>query len=239
MCQSVPSLVACVLLVAACDGSTSDAGEEDDMIDCGPAAPICGEPVIGHPCGCGSPGQLSQMNGQTYSCKPDGCLEPIPYPPGCIPLANACGDFFGTWSLSYAMWQRRTDDELDGAGIASGDAGAAADDIVAIKRCEPADSDGWSSLKITNGPDGICVDIDQGSFPDAVVQTGGCDPAPGTMLDVAKTTTWTSSLETYRADSTLELSLTWPGKALGTWKTVVSGSGQCTMTASVAAVLER
>jgi hypothetical protein len=140
--------------------------------------------------------------------------------------------------LTYTKWQLRTGDELDDAG-ASDDAGAATDDLAAFKRCEQANVDGWSSLKITNGPDGICVDVDRGSFPDAVVQAGGCDPPPGGILAVSKTVHSTAPSGSYRADSKLELSLTWPGTASGTWKTVVSGSAECAMTANVTAVLQK
>jgi hypothetical protein len=236
-CSFIGSLLACLLLVVACGSSEGAASK--DPIECDGTAPICGRPSSARPCGCGDPGQLSLMNGQTYSCREDGCLELVPYPPGCFPVAEACADFLGTWSLTYAMWQRRAGDELNDAGIASTDAGDAGDDFAAIKRCEQANVDGWPSLKVTNGPDGICVDVDRGSFPDAVVQTGGCVPPRGGMLSVAKTVTWMNPSGTYRADSNLELSLTWPGTASGTWKTVVSGSDRCAMTASVTAVLQK
>ena len=71
-----------------------------------------------------------------YSCKPEGCLEPVPYPAGCFPVANVCADFFGEWSLSYAMWERRAGDELDDAGADSNDAGAEVGDVAVLKRCE-------------------------------------------------------------------------------------------------------
>lgn len=222
------ALCMCVWLVAACDSAEPDAGEADDVVECGPVA-FCGEPRPAHPCGCGSPGQLSLMNGQTYACTDEGCLKAVPYPPGCFPVTNACGDFLGSWSLTYSGWQRRAGDDLDDAG---------AGDLAALKRCEEGNVDGWLSLKVTNGPDGICVDI-LGSLPDAVMQSGGCDPPPGGMLEVAKTTTWTSTSGSYRADSSLELELTWPGKASGLWKTVVTGSGECTFTANVDALLDK
>jgi hypothetical protein len=141
--------------------------------------------------------------------------------------------------LTYTNWQSRTDHETADANTASDDAGGATDDLTTLERCKQANVDGWSSLKITHGPDGICVDVDRGSFPDAVVQSGGCDPPPGGILRVSKAVNSTAPSGSYRADSELELSLTWPGTASGAWTTVVSGSGRCTYAASVAAVRQK
>jgi hypothetical protein len=141
--------------------------------------------------------------------------------------------------LTYAKWQLRPVDDLDDAGVVENDAGGAPDDPAGFKRCEEANVEAWSLLKITKGPDGICVDLDQGSFPDAAVQTGGCYPPLGGVLAVAKQVTLKNPSGTYRANSKLELSIKGPGTASGTWKTDVSGSTQCTITASVDAVPQR